>query len=107
MMEGIASMHSWIKAQTMIRSVISYMCKWNLWTNSIKNDSKLKKSQNCCNNYSARPTKLGKKGELGGEEEDEEEDITILLTSRWVEDIILSYKNFFENALMGVGAFQN
>ena len=37
----------------------------------------------------ARPTKLGKKGELGGEEEDEEEDITILLTSRWE---ILSYK---------------
>ena len=30
----------------------------------------------------ARPTKLGKKGELGGEEEDEEDETTILLTSR-------------------------
>ena len=69
--------------------------------------STLKKCQNCFVRITARPTKLGKKGELGGEEEDEEEDITILLTSRWVEDIILSYKNFFENALMGVGAFQN
>ena len=76
MMEGIASMHSWIKAQTMIRSAISCV-------NSIKNVSKLKKSKDCFVRITARPTKLGKKGELGGEEEDEEEDITILLTSRW------------------------
>ena len=35
------------------------------------------------NKKTGRPTKLGKKGELGGEEEDEEEETTILLTSRW------------------------
>ena len=39
-------------------------------------------TQKCFLQITARPTKLGKKGELGGEEEDEEEETTILLTSR-------------------------
>ena len=51
-----------------------------------------------CNQITCRPTKLGKKGELGGEEEDEEEDITILLTSRWKpKDHLIRFGSIFVN----------